>query len=199
METFINVKIFNPQQMKRNSVCFVYGDKGKTTLSIDLLRSHNINSGTVITKCDSYRDVITTGTFCNYYDPSFIQEFNREHAANAGRCLVIDDCITSFDKELRQVFFNGRNWKIFFLFSLTNMIHITPVLATNIDWIFIFNERDIETRQKLYSIFGCRVVNSFDLFCKLLDSLNQFECIVIDNHSSSNKIEDLLYFYRVEA
>jgi hypothetical protein len=116
--------------------------------------------------------------------------------------LIMDDCLYDNDwkkdKIIREIFLNGRHWGIMFLLSMQYAIGITPILRSNIDWVFILRENIVNNRKKLYDNYA-GMFPSFDMFCQTMDACTEnFECLVIHNASKSNKIEDQVFWYKAD-
>ena len=75
---------------------------------------------------------------------------------------------------------------------------LPPALRANVDYVFILRENIIQNREKLYkSFFG--IFPTFDMFNKVMDACTEnYECIVLDNTSKSNKIEDCVFWYKAK-
>ena len=113
--------------------------------------------------------------------------------------VLMDDCMydNKFMRDtcIRQCFMNGRHWKIFFMLTMQYCMDLPPALRANVDYVFILRENIIQNREKLYkSFFG--IFPSFDMFNKVMDACTEnYECIVLDNTSKSNRIEDCVFWY----
>jgi hypothetical protein len=121
---------------------------------------------------------------------------------NCGAFLLLDDCMydNKFMRDtcIRQCFMNGRHWKIFFMLTMQYCMDLPPALRANVDYVFILRENIIQNREKLYkSFFG--IFPTFDMFNKVMDSCTEnYECLVLDNTSKSNKIEDCVFWYKAK-
>ena len=91
---------------------------------------------------------------------------------------------------------NGRHWKIFFMLTMQYCMDLPPALRANVDYVFILRENIIQNREKLYkSFFG--IFPTFDMFNKVMDACTEnYECVVLDNTSKSNRIEDCVFWYK---
>jgi len=98
--------------------------------------------------------------------------------------------------DIRQIFMNGRHWKICFMVSLQYMMGMPPDLRTNIDYVFCLRENIISNQKKLYDyFFGC--FKKFKYFQDIFNECtNNYECLVLDNTSKSTKIEDCVFYYK---
>jgi len=121
-----------------------------------------------------------------------------EPAIGAG--LLLDDC--GYDKKLmkqkdiRQIFMNGRHWQICFIVSLQYMMDIPPDLRTNIDFVFCLRDNIIANQKRLHDyFFGC--FKNFSEFQEAFtECTNNYECLVLDNTSKSTRIEDCVFYYK---
>ena len=71
-------------------------------------------------------------------------------------------------------------------------------MRSNVDYVFLFRENNYQNRKKLYDQY-CGVFPTFDMFCSVFDVVTEgYGCMVIDNTSRSNKIEDIVFWYEAE-
>jgi hypothetical protein len=114
--------------------------------------------------------------------------------------ILMDDCMydRAFTKDecIRQLFMNGRHWKIFYMLTTQYCMDIPPGLRSNIDYVFVLRENVIQNREKLWkSFFG--VFPTFNMFQQVMDSCTEnFECLVLDNTSRSNKLNECVFWYK---
>lgn len=116
--------------------------------------------------------------------------------------LILDDCLYDNswqkDKNIRSCFMNGRHYKLMFILTMQFALGIPPNLRTNIDYVFILRENIWSNRKRLYDHYA-GMFPTFEMFCETMDQCTEnFECLVIDNTSKSNKIEDQVYWYRAD-
>jgi hypothetical protein len=114
--------------------------------------------------------------------------------------LILDDCL--YDKkwinniDIRSIFMNGRHYKIFFLITLQHALGLPPVLRNNIDYIFIFRNNIRKEREKIYHHYA-GMFPTYEAFEQvMLQTTENYECMVIDNKVQSNKIEDQVFWYK---
>ena len=117
--------------------------------------------------------------------------------------LVLDDCLYDSswtkDKNVRALFMNGRHLKMFFIISMQYPLGIPPNLRTNIDFIFILRENIVANRKRIYDNYAGMFQN-FEIFCQVMDQCTEnYECLVIDNTTKSNKLEDNVFWYKAET
>jgi len=100
------------------------------------------------------------------------------------------------DECMREMFMNGRHWKIFFMLTMQYCMDLSPDLRANVDYVFILRENIIQNREKLYkNFFG--IFPSFDMFNQVMTSCTEnYECMVLENTSKSNRIEDCVFWYK---
>jgi hypothetical protein len=73
---------------------------------------------------------------------------------------------------------------------------IPPNLRTNIDFVFILRENIVGNRKRIYENYA-GMFPTFEVFSQVMDQCTEnFECLVIDNTSNSNKLEDCVFWYR---
>jgi hypothetical protein len=116
--------------------------------------------------------------------------------------LIMDDCLYDnswlHDKNIRYLFLNGRHLKVFFLITMQYPLGIPPMLRTNVDFCFIMREPYITNRQRIFENFGS-AFPSFEFFCQIMDQCTQnYECLVMNNNSQSNKLEDNVFWYKAQ-
>lgn len=117
--------------------------------------------------------------------------------------LILDDCLydSSWTKDtnVRALFMNGRHLKMFFIISMQYPLGIPPNLRTNIDFIFILRENIVANRKRIYDNYA-GMFPTFEVFCQVMDQCTEnFECLVIDNTTKSNKLEDTVFWYKADT
>jgi hypothetical protein len=222
----VNLRKFDMRSIPQDAVCVFIGRRrtGKSTLVRDLLFHHkDMPLGTVISGTEE-----SNGFFKKIIPPLFIHgEFNPMILANfvkrqklimskimqdqerniASRYdprsfLILDDCMYddswTYDKNISYLFMNGRWLKVFFLITMQYPLGIKPALRTNVDYVFILREPYLSNRKRIFDNYGA-AFPSFEFFCQIMDQCTQnYECLVINNNSSSNKMEDLIFWYKAE-
>lgn len=116
--------------------------------------------------------------------------------------LIMDDCLYDNawkkDKNIRYIFMNGRHKKLMFIVTMQYVLGISPELRTNIDYIFILRENIIANRKRIYDSFA-GMFPTFEMFCQVMDQCTEnYECLVIDNTSKSNRLEEQVYWYKAD-
>ena len=100
------------------------------------------------------------------------------------------------DKGMRQLFMNGRHWRILSLLSLQYCMDFPPSLRANTDFVFLLRDNIVSNQMKLWkNFFG--IFPTFPSFQEVFMSCTEnYECLVLDNTSKSNKIEDCVFWYK---
>lgn len=116
--------------------------------------------------------------------------------------VVVDDCMddTSWVNHVttKGIFKNGRHWDLFFILSMQYCLGIPPTLRTCLDYIFILREPNLRNRKQLWINYAS-IFPYFEMFCDALDDLTQnYHCMVIKNRVLSNKIEDVVFWYKAK-
>jgi len=115
---------------------------------------------------------------------------------------ILDDCLYDAgwtkDKLMRLLFMNGRHWKIMLVITMQYPLGIPPNLRTNIDYVFILREPYINNRKRIYENYA-GMFPTFESFCQVMDQCTEnYECLVINNNSKSNKLTDQIFWYKAE-
>lgn len=116
--------------------------------------------------------------------------------------LILDDCLYdnswSRDKLMRLLFMNGRHWKVMLVITMQYPLGVPPVLRTNIDYVFILRENYIANRRRIYENYA-GMFPTFESFCQVMDQCtSNYECLVINNNSKSNKLNDQVFWYKAD-
>ena len=117
--------------------------------------------------------------------------------------VILDDCLYDAtwtrDKMMRLLFMNGRHWKVMLIITMQYPLGIPPALRTNIDYVFILRENYIANRKRIYENYA-GMFPTFESFCQVMDQCTEnFECLVINNNSKSNKLQDQVFWYKADS
>ena len=117
--------------------------------------------------------------------------------------VILDDCLYDAswtkDKMMRLLFMNGRHWKMMLIITMQYPLGIPPNLRTNIDYVFILREPYISNRKRIYENYA-GMFPTFESFCQVMDQCTEnYECLVINNNSKSNKLNDQIFWYKAES
>ena len=213
----IQLKKFNPASMADDKVCVFIGKRGtgKSTLVSDILyHKKHLPIGVVMSATEEgnhyYQQFVPDLFIHSDYNKEVIESILdrqkkvvSQNKPNPNAFLLLDDCMydRKFMKDvcIRQCFMNGRHWKLFFMLTMQYCMDLTPDLRANVDYIFILRENVVQNREKLYkSFFG--IFPTFDMFNQVMSKCTEnYECLVLDNTSKSNKIEDCVYWYKAKV
>jgi hypothetical protein len=117
--------------------------------------------------------------------------------------VILDDCLYdntwARDKMMRLMFMNGRHWKLMLIITMQYPLGIPPNLRTNIDYVFILREPYIANRKRIYENYA-GMFPTFESFVQIMDQCTEnYECLVINNNSKSNKLQDQIFWYKAES
>ena len=218
----LTLKKFKMDWIKDDETVVLIGKRntGKSFLTKDLLYHHqSIPIGTVISGTESansfYSDIIPKLFIHDEYSEEILGKILKRQKKITKRLgdpdsgnldprafLIMDDCLYDNgwqkSKFIREVFMNGRHWKLMFILTMQFALGVPPNLRTNIDWVFILRENFINNRKRLYEHYA-GMFPTFEMFCKVMDDCTaNYECLVIHNGSKSNKIEEQVYWYKAQ-
>jgi hypothetical protein len=199
-------------------------DTGKSFLVRDLLYYHqDIPIGTVISGTEEgngfYTKMVPKLFIHNEYNTAIIEnvlkrqrtvlkqikkemETFKKSTIDPRAFVILDDCLYDAtwtrDKLMRLLFMNGRHWKIMLVITMQYPLGIPPTLRTNIDFVFILRENYIANRKRIYENYA-GMFPTFESFCQVMDQCTEnYECLVINNNSKSNKLQDQVFWYKAE-
>jgi hypothetical protein len=115
--------------------------------------------------------------------------------------LIMDDLLSDAkswksDRWVRELLMNGRHMGLFTCITLQYCMGIPPDLRTNIDFSFLFHETIRANRKRLWENFA-GVIPDFAAFETLLNATTEdHNCLVINNCTTSNKLEDILFYWK---
>ena len=216
-----HLRKFDMREIKDDRTVVLIGkrDTGKSFLTRDILYHHsNIPVGTVISPTNSankfYSRIVPPMFIHDEYHPGIvsrvikrqkkmIKRINRgETDLDPRTYVILDDCLydNTWQKDIniRNIFMNGRHFKILFLLTMQFALGIPPNLRTNIDYVFILRENIVSNRRRIYDHYA-GMFPTFEMFCATMDQCTEnFECLVIHNGAKSNRIEDQVFWYKAE-
>ena len=224
----VSLKKFDMRRIPQDAVCVFIGRRrtGKSTLLKDLLFHHqDMPLGTVISGTEEsngfYSKMIPPIFIHGEYNPAILANFckrqklmmmkiqkeleqfpGQKSRIDPRSFMILDDCMYddswTHDKNIRYLFMNGRWLKVFFLITMQYPLGIQPALRTNVDFVFILREPYLTNRKRIFDNYGS-AFPSFEFFCQVMDQCTQnYECLVIDNTSQSNKLEDCIFWYKAD-
>jgi len=217
---------FKPNESKGPVVVLIgRRDTGKSFLVKDLLfHQQDIPIGTVISGTEEgngfYGKLVPKLFIHNEYNTAIIenilkrqrqvlkqikQEMEQFRRSNIDprTFVILDDCLYDAgwarDKMMRLLFMNGRHWKVMLIITMQYPLGIPPTLRTNIDYVFILREPYIANRKRIYENYA-GMFPTLESFCQVMDQCTEnYECLVINNNSKSNKMQDQVFWYKADA
>jgi hypothetical protein len=217
---------FRPDENKGPVVVLIgRRDTGKSFLVADLLYHHkNIPIGTVISGTEAgngfYGKHVPKLFIHDEYNTSIVENIlkrqkivmkgikkdeelhKRPTKIDPRTFVILDDCLYdgswTKDKLMRLLFMNGRHWKVMLIITMQYPLGIPPNLRTNIDYVFILREPYINNRKRIWENYA-GMFPTFESFTQVMDQCTEnFECLVIDNNSKSNKIQEQIFWYKAQ-
>lgn len=217
---------FKPEENKGPVVVLIgRRDTGKSYLVRDLLYNHqDIPIGTVISGTEAgngfYSSHIPKLFIHDEYNTAIIEnvlkrqrtvlkqvkkemEHYKRSTIDPRAFVILDDCLYdntwSKDKMMRLLFMNGRHWKVMLIITMQYPLGIPPALRTNIDYVFILREPYIANRKRIFENYA-GMFPTFESFCQVMDQCTEnYECLVINNNSKSNKLHDQVFWYKADS
>jgi hypothetical protein len=212
----LQIKKFDPRRVKDDSTCVFIGRRrsGKSTLVTDMLwYKRHIPVGVVMSGTEEgnhhYKqfvpDLFIHGEFNKGTIQKIIdrQKFILQKRGTASPVfLLLDDLMfdRSYMREkcVRELFFNGRHWKVLFMVTMQDCLGLDASIRGQGDYVFVLKtDSSLRNLQRLYEHFFGGVVSTFKIFKELYDKCTEnYECLVIDNTSLSSRIEDRIFYYK---
>lgn len=199
-------------------------DTGKSFLVRDILfhTQENFPVGTVISGTEVanafFQDMVPSKFIHDKYRPEIIHNVIKRQAMrkdkrlqdkknNGGHSdidprafLILDDCLYDAtwikEESTRYVFMNGRHVDLTTMITMQYPLGISPNLRTNVDFVFILRENILGNRRRIYENYA-GMFPTFEMFCTFMDQCTEnYECLVICNNVSSNRLEDQVFWYK---
>jgi len=214
---------FKPNENKGPVIVLIgKRDTGKSFLVRDLLYyQQDIPIGTVISGTEEgngfYGNMVPRVFIHNEYNSAIIEnvlkrqrtvlkqvkheiETYKRSSIDPRAFVILDDCLYDSswarDKLMRLLFMNGRHWKVMLVITMQYPLGVPPTLRTNIDYVFILRENYIANRKRIYENYA-GMFPTFESFCQVMDQCTEnYECLVIDNNSKSNRLSDQVSWYK---
>ena len=204
----LDLKKFQINSMTFNSKCFIIGKPctGKTTLVKNIL-NFKINEADVIEIKTSFKE--------NYLEYNKNNKINIYEAMGIGGERDLDNIIhfSSRNREKKIIYIEDeylyyKNIYVNYWRLNSNFSHIRSIdssiyfyqhenYANLPDYIFIFRENNIKTLKLIYKQLA-DILPSFQIFKNFFFKYTgNYNCIVIDNTTTSNKVKNNLYWYNV--
>ena len=139
--------------------------------------------------------VITPSEFDSFYETflpkqSIYSEYKKDMTVmdniSDSRFMVLDDCLYDGsvfrDESLCECF---KNPHLLLAMTLQYPLDIPVRLRDVADYVFIFREPSVSIRLRIYQNYVVnQVIPTFDLFCKIMDKLEEHQCLVIGTATS---------------
>jgi hypothetical protein len=221
----IQIKKFDPTTIDPCRVCVFIGRRGtgKSQLVTDILyHQRKIPMGVVMSGTEEsnehYQKYVPDSFIYGKYEPEVINKVIMHQKKIVKKMtpkekddfsdpknsvfVLLDDCM--FDnkwtrsEDMRCIFMNGRHYRIFLALTIQYVMDLPPSLRGQVDYIFVLKENILENKQKLWKhLFG--IFPTFEAFNEVLTQCTEnYECLVLNVRSTSNKIEDVVFWYRAK-
>jgi len=224
----LKLKVFDPKVIEEKrmnpkqgpATILLVGSKrtGKSTLIEALMRIfRRIPKGMIITGSQSsaerFSKFFPKSCIYDCLDDRLVQQIGsvikKQEKLNKSKVrgdysslLLFDDC--GYDQKfsrsqiLKKLFMNGRHYKILIIMAIQYARSIPPDLRNNADYVFILRDPSIDGRKKLHKDYA-GIIHDFKMFCKIMDKCtSDYGCLVIDKTTSSNEIEDNIFYYKAK-
>lgn len=214
----IRLKYFDISSLRRDSTVLIYGRRGsgKSFFARCLMYHHqDIPKGIVISGSEEhkpfYNDFIPDSYIFYEYDPKLIENISAQQRRIVKRdggpkksnnfFMIMDDVLSDVqlwkkDKTLRSFFFEGRHMNLLLIIIMQYCLSLGPDLRNNFDYIFIFRDNIKMNRRRLWEHFA-GVIPDFKMFEAIMEQATEDNaCIVINNKSLSNRLEDCVFVYK---
>jgi hypothetical protein len=209
----ISIKKFDPSRIDDGSTCIFIGRRrsGKSTLVTDILyQKKHIPLGVVMSGTEEgnhhYKsfvpDLFIHGEFNKGTIEKIIERQKRNNKAPV--FLVLDDLM--FDRKymkencIRQLFFNGRHFNIFFVVTMQDCLSLECSTRGQGDFVFVLKtDASLNNLKRLYDHFFGSCIENFNTFKKIYHAItDNYTAIVIDNTAQSSRMEDRIFYYRAK-
>jgi hypothetical protein len=208
------IRRFDPRKMMPHSVILMIAKRrsGKSVLVKDLMyyKRHDIITGLAMSGTENgngfYGSWLPPIFVYSEYDKDALQRLvNRQKKmTKVGKAVpvfvILDDL--GFDKKvmndklIRELFLNGRHYKITLFICLQYALDISPALRSNIDYVFVLRENVF--REKLYKSFFS-IIPNLGTFNSVMDSVTaDYGALVLDNTGHSSKLTDNVFWYKAK-
>ncbi len=218
----LEISKFNPNVIEKRRqtagppTCVFIGKRGtgKSTLVSDILyHVRKIPIGCVISATEEgnhyYESFVPPIFIHSRFESGIVESIvDRQKTAvktepdKAHAFLLLDDMMydkrVMKDRNITEIFMNGRHWKLMFMLTMQYCMGIGPDLRTNIDYVFCLRENIVDNQKKLWQhYFG--IFPNFDQFRQVMNSCTEgWDAMVLDNTSKSTNIEDCVFWYRAK-
>lgn len=213
----VSLRRFDPRSMANDAVVLIIGRRrtGKSWIARDILyHKQKIPVGIAMSGTEEgngfYRNYIPDSFVYSEYNPDVLRKIlkRQKHLVNQNdpspnAFVVLDDL--GFNKKmftgttpLREMFMNGRHWKLFSMITLQYIMDMPPDLRQNIDYVIVLKDNMLKNLRKLHdNFFG--VIDDFSVFVEIMKQITEDHgALVLDNTSNSNDLTSMLYWYKAK-
>lgn len=208
------IKRFNPRKMLPHSVILMIAKRrsGKSVLVKDLMyyKRKELLTGVAMSCTEAgngfYGQWVPDIFVYNDFDTDALQRLvdRQKKLTRLDKVkpvfVILDD--VGFDRKtlasklMREIFLNGRHYKITLFICLQYALDIPPALRSNIDYVCVLKAN--QYRETLYKNFFS-VVPNFATFNSIMDSVTEnFGTLILDNTSHSSKLTENIFWYRAK-
>jgi len=196
----MDIQKFNINTIEKGCNICVIGKRatGKTKLVHDILYNiQGFSYGIAFDPCGGSYPMIPNHFKWKEYHTDALRSFNdysKKYIKNEG-FAIFNQCFMEDPNKynnVRWTVMNGRcvrNTNIF----VEQYSNFRLAIRTNMDYIFLFREHNVNNIQKLYEHYGC-MISSFEKFRLIFEAVTKnYGCMVIDNRYDGG-----VYWYKAE-
>ena len=122
-----------------------------------------------------------------------------KHLENPNLALILDDVADNKkiwnSKEMRSLLFNGRHFYTLLMATTQYSKSISCDIRNMFDYVFIFKDNNRDNQKKNYEAF-CKIIPSFELFIKIMNSLPKWGVLVIINNIQPQTWQESLRWFK---
>jgi hypothetical protein len=213
----LQLQKFDIAKLKPHSTIVIIGKRntGKSVLVTDILHAFKhmpaivVMSGTEAGN-KHFQNYVPDSFIYNDFSPEGVEALikrqrsiiDRGASKDAASILfIMDDCsydkkVLNRDKNLRYVFMNGRHLGITTILTTQYAMDICSGLRYNVDYVFAFRDNTVTNKDRLHRNFFGVFHRPRDFYSVYDQTTVGYDCLVLDNTSRSNKVEDQLFWFR---
>jgi hypothetical protein len=222
----LNIREFDISRIRTDNIVVLLGKRntGKSFLIRDIL-SYNTDLpiGTVISPTERanrfYGNMIPCTLIHDEFDSNITSNVRKrqemimaqkkkeeaiygQSSIDSRAFLIMDDClydnVWAKDVNMKYFFMNGRHINLFLLITMQYPLGIPPILRGQVDYVFILRDNVMGNRRRIYENYAS-MFPSIDIFNQVMDQCTEdYHCLVIDNTSASNNLEDIVFWYKAK-
>ena len=182
-----------------SSIVIIGKDKtSKTRLVNNILDEKKIPTGIVISSTPG--KIKSKHSKIIEFDTNSLSNINI-NSLHSKMFIVFKDLINDKYNSINELCVNNINiYKSLLIFSIELSKTLPYVIRSTTDYIFIFknNMKSMRSMKRIYDDW-IYMFPDFKIFYSIFDiCIEKNECLVIDNTVKSRKIEDMLFWYKIE-